>query len=329
MTFKDSQNIVSYRNDDLQSSFRQNAHHVYDEFLAKLIKLHKHKKQPNIDQLINRYFCMSSLSQLEQINKLKGWLDSFRPLTPIIVEELKKLYDVQFTYNSNAIEGNTLTQSETELVLSKGITVGGKTLQEHLEVIGHKEAIDYAETLAQQDKEIGEWEIKQIHNLILRKIAPEEAGRYRQLDVKAAGTNYLYPAHYLISQLMNDFINWLNLETAHNLHPIEYATVAHYRFVSIHPFRDGNGRTGRLLMNLLLLRAGYPIVIISNQQRQDYINAIAYGQNNNDDVSQLEDLVLEATRSSLIETLRLVVTAADSRGRGKPFYEEMMAVLDN
>lgn len=329
MTFKDSQETVNSRNDPCVRSSHHNICQLYDEFLARLIKLHQHKRESNLVQLIDHYFCMSSLSKFEQINKLKGWLDSFRPLSTIIVEELKKLYDVQFTYNSNAIEGNTLTQSETELVLSKGITVGGKTLIEHLEVIGHKDAIDYAETLAQQDKEIGEWEIKQIHNLILRKIAPEEAGRYRQLDVKAAGTNYLYPAHFLISQLMKDFIDWLNSETGQNLHPVEYATIAHYRFVSIHPFRDGNGRTGRLLMNLLLLRTGYPIVIISNQQRQDYINAIAYGQNNNDDVSQLEDLVLEATRSSLIETLRLVVTAADSRGRGKPFYEDMMAVLDN
>jgi Fic family protein len=302
---------------------------LYDEFLARLIERHTHQREFNIDCLIERYFSMSSLSKFEQLDRLKSWLDSFRPLSPIIVEELKKLYDVQFIYNSNAIEGNTLTQSETELVLSKGITVGGKTLIEHLEVIGHKDAIDYVESLSQQKQALGEWEIKQIHNLILRKIAPEEAGKYRQLDVKAAGTNYLYPAHYLISQLMNDFIDWLNSEAAQNLHPVEFATVAHYRFVSIHPFRDGNGRTGRLLMNLLLLRVGYPIVVISNQQRNNYIDAIAYGQKNSDDVSQLVDLVLSATKSSLIETLRLVVTAADSRGRGKPFYQEMMAILDD
>ena len=302
---------------------------MYDKFLARLINLHTHQRELNLDYLIEQHFSMSNLSKLEQIDRLKGWLDSFRPLSPVIVEELKKLYDVQFTYNSNAIEGNTLTQSETELVLSKGITVGGKTLIEHLEVIGHKDAIDYVEFLSQQKQALAEWEIKQVHNLILRKIAPEEAGRYRQLDVKAAGTNYLYPAHYLTPQLMKDFMDWLNSETAQNLHPVEYATVAHYRLVSIHPFRDGNGRTGRLLMNLLLLRGGYPIVIISNQQRNDYINAIAYGQKNSDDVIQLIDLVASATKSSLIETLRLVVTAADSRGKGKPFYQEMMAVLDN
>ena len=108
---------------------------MYDEFLARLIYLHTHQKELNIDRLIEQYFSMSNLSKFEQIDRLKGWLDSFRPLSPIIVEELKKLYDVQFTYNSNAIEGNTLTQSETELVLSKGITVGGKTLIETLRLV--------------------------------------------------------------------------------------------------------------------------------------------------------------------------------------------------
>ncbi|WP_235622457.1 Fic family protein [Nostoc sp. PCC 7524] len=177
-------------------------------------------------------------------------LDDFRPFDQIIIAELKKLYDVRFTYNSNAIEGNTLTQSETELVLTKGITIGGKTLDEHLEVIGHKEAIDYIESLAQKNTAINEWEIKQIHNLILRKINPNEAGCYRKLDVMAAGTNYIYPPHYLLSQLMADFVIWLNSDAALTLHLVEYATMAHYRFVSIHPFRDGNGRTARLIMNL-------------------------------------------------------------------------------
>jgi len=305
----------------------QTAQQLYDEFIEGLIRLSQQQITPDIEKLLYRYLNMSNSSKFQQIDRLKSWLDSFRPLSPIIVAELKKLYDVQFTYNSNAIEGNTLTQSETELVLSTGITIGGKTLQEHLEVIGHKDAIDYIETLAQQDSPIGEWEIKQIHNLIIRAISPEEAGKYRQLDVKAAGTNYLYPAHYLLPQLMTEFIDWLNSEQAQTLHPIEYATNAHFRFVSIHPFRDGNGRTARLLMNLLLLRGGYPIVIISNSVRNDYINAVAYGQQNQDDINQLLTLILDATKSSLIETLRLLATAADSRGKGMPFYEEMITFL--
>ena len=315
--------------ESLEIVSERNACQLYDRFVAGLIRLHQQQINPDLSQLLVRYLNMSNRSQFQQIDKLKSWLDSFRPLSPIIVAELKKLSDVQFTYNSNAIEGNTLTQSETELVLSKGITVGGKTLEEHLEVIGHKDAIDYVETLAQQDKAISEWEIKQIHNLILRKIAPEEAGRYRQLDVKAAGTNYLYPAHYLLPQLMTEFMVWLNSQQAQTLHPIEYATAAHYRFVSIHPFRDGNGRTARLLMNLLLLRSGYPIVIISNSKRNDYINAVVYGQQNQDDTNRLLTLVLDAAKDSLVETLRLVSTATDSRGKGMPFYEDMITLLNS
>ncbi len=299
----------------------------YEKFIRRLTILDQ-QKDFSLTSSINNYLMINCQPKLERIDKLKAWLNEFRPFDPTIVAELKKLYDVRFTYNSNAIEGNTLTQSETELVLTKGITVGGKTLDEHLEAIGHKEAIDYIEGLAQRDTEINQWEIKQIHNLILRKINPEEAGSYRTLDVMAAGTNYRYPAHYLLSQLMGDFAIWLNSESALGLHPVEYAAIAHYRFVSIHPFRDGNGRTARLLMNLLLIRACYPIVVIDNQIRNNYINALAYGQQNQDDLSQLFDLVCDATIGSLVETLRLVVTAINSEKKGQAFYQEITDFLD-
>ena len=270
---------------------------------------------------------MDAPTRLSQIDRMKTWLDSFRPLSPPILSELKQRYDVQFTYNSNAIEGNTLTQSETELVLSKGITIGGKTLSEHLEVVGHKDAIDYIETLSQTEAAIGEWEVRQIHNLTVRKVSPTEAGQYRQLDVKAAGTEHVYPPHYLLPELMAAFIQWLDTAQT-SLHPVDYAVEAHYRFVSIHPFRDGNGRTGRLLMNLLLLKAGFPIVTISNRRRQDYINAIALAQSSQDDLTALLSFVYEATHESLIETLSVIASAADSRGKAPPFYRSVVAFLD-
>lgn len=285
------------------------------------------QRQYNVAQEIqNRLSLLPQMTledKFQQVDRLKAWLDSFRPLPPIVVAELKKLYDVRFTYNSNAIEGNTLTQSETALVLESGITIGGKTLREHLEVIGHKDAIDYIEQ-AQQSTAIGEWEIKQIHNLMKRAIAPEEAGRYRQVDVKAAGTEYVYPPNYLLNDLISEFVSELN--SNHNRHPIEFAAQAHLRFVSIHPFRDGNGRTGRLLMNLLLLRTGYPIVVISNQVRKAYIDAIVEAQQRNDR-SPLLTLVLDAAQQSLIEMLQILSTAKESRGRGLPFYEEMLDFL--
>ncbi|MEG4338814.1 Fic family protein [Microcoleus sp. AT8-B1] len=303
------------------------AHQPYNNFMALLVRVYPQR----LGDILHQHFAFSSTmnlsEKLQKVDRLKAWLDSFRPLSPTVVAELKKLYDVRFTYHSNAIEGNTLTQRETELVLETGITVGGKTLREHLEVIGHRDAIDYIEMLTRSDTEIGEWEIKQIHNLIIRAITPEEAGRYRQLDVKAAGTEYLYPPHYLLSGLMPEFIEWLNSDKIKSLHPLEYAAEAHLRFVSIHPFRDGNGRTGRLLMNLLLLRAGYPIVIISNQVRAAYIDAIAEAQQQGSGIEPLLDLIVDAARYSLIETLQILATASDSLGQGLPFYQEMLAVL--
>ena len=293
---------------------------AYDAFIQRL-KQHHNDVAHAIQACLPELPTMTLAAQFGQINQLKKWLDSFRPLPPTVVAELKKLYDVRFTYNSNAIEGNTLTQSETELVLEMGITIGGKTLREHLEVIGHKDAIDYIEELAQQGTPIGEWEIKQIHNLILRAISPDEAGCYRQLDV-TAGTEYVYPPHYLLNDLMAEFANWLSSPEAMALHPIELASEAPLRFVSIHPFRDGNGRTGRLLMNLLLLKTGYPIVVISNQVRKAYIDAIVEAQQQNDR-SQLLMLILDAAQRALIELLTILSTAQESRGRGLPFYEEM------
>lgn len=310
------------------------AANLYDTLLRQLIANPQLHLESVISQRLPYDASMDISTQLTQIDQLKAWLDSFRPLPQTAVAELKERDDVRFTYQSNAIEGNTLTQSETELVLSKGITIGGKTLTEHLEVIGHKEAIDYIETLSQAASKIGEWEIRQMHGLILRRISPTEAGRYRQIDVKAAGTNHVYPPHYLLPGLMADFAHWLIAASA-TMHPIKYASEAHYRFVSIHPFADGNGRTGRLLMNLLLLQAGFPIVSISNQKQQAYIDALSAAQQSNSDTTQLTSLICEAAYSSLVETLSVVAGLGDSplegvnqhEEKGQAFYQEVISFL--
>lgn len=299
---------------------------LYDTLLAQLVEHSKLRVVTVLEQMTLHRGNMALAEQLAQIDRMKIWLDSFRPLSASILRELKQRYDVRFTYQSNAIEGNTLSQSETELVLSKGITIGGKTLVEHLEVIAHVEAIDYIETLSKAEVPIGEWEIRQIHNLVMRKISPTEAGRYRQLDVKAAGTDYLYPPHYLLTGLMEEFVQWMKVAQLET-HPVQYASEAHYRFVSIHPFADGNGRTGRLLMNLLLLRAGFPIVSISNEQRELYIDAIATAQQSQDDLTLLFALICETAIASLIETLSVIASATDSRGKGQAFYQEVVDFL--
>ena len=258
---------------------------------------------------------------------LKGWLDSFRPLPPAVVAELRQLYTVRLTYHSNALEGNTLSQHETEMVLSHGVTIGGKSLVEHLEVLGHRDALEYVEELAGQETPIGEWELRQLHSLILRPVEGatglSEAGRYRALDVRAAGTEYVYPQHFLVPELMAGFAAWLDSAPAKALHPIAYAAEAHFRLVTIHPFRDGNGRAARLLMNLCLLRAGYPITVITNERRAAYLDALVYGQSHGDDATPLARLVSEACRASLLEYLSVLSTAGESRGRGAVFYRAM------
>lgn len=305
------------------------AQHIstYDEYIATLKAQHIFDPANHIDSLLPHHPDMTVAEKLQQIGKLKSWLDSFRPFHPTVIAELKKLYDVRFTYHSNAIEGNTLTQSETEMILEKGITVGGKTLKEHLEVIGHKEAIDYVEELARKDAPVSEREIRDLHSLIMRNIDRDEAGRYRRLDVGAAGTEHVYPPHFQLSELMEGFAEWLPSETAKRLHPVEYAAEAHYRLVSIHPFRDGNGRTARLLMNLLLIRQGYPVAVIMNERRKEYIDSLAYAQANNDEIGRLINLIAEASREAIVEHLRILSTAYESKGKGLPFYQEMLAFL--
>ena len=299
----------------------------YDRLLNLLKRQEQYDLSDAIVAMVERaQLNPSILEKLQQLDQLKRWLDEFCPLPANVVMELKKLYDVRFTYNSNAIEGNTLTQSETELVLETGITIGGKTLREHLEVVGHKDAIDYIEELAQQTTRIGEWEIRQIHFLIARSTDPQDAGQYRRLDVKAAGTEYRYPPHYLLGELMAEFVEWLNSLEAGQLHPVAYAMEAHTRLVSVHPFRDGNGRTGRLLMNLMLLRLGYPIVVIQNRDRAKYINGLVAAQQRQDRDMLLE-LVIQSVRNSLVEILSVVATAGESRSRELSFYDEMIEFL--
>jgi len=245
---------------------------------------------------------------LQRLTQLKEDLDRQRPLPAAVVRELHSRYVVRFTYHSNAIEGNTLTQSETELVLEKGITVGGKTLREHLEVIGHRDAIGYIEYLGdhQTTEPIGAWEIRHIHNLVTRAENPEEAGAYRRVNVQAAGTNYRYPEAYLVPQLITDFTTFLAQEhAAPSLHPVVLATEAHLRLVTIHPFQDRNGRTARLLMNLLLLRAGYPIAVIHTSERKAYIDALEMIQQQGSSIEPLLTLVGRAVERSLVETLEV------------------------
>lgn len=210
-----------------------------------------------------------------RIDQLKAELDSLRPLPKAAVERLREQLKIEWTYNSNGIEGNTLTLRETQLILQHGVTIGGKSLREHFEVINHGAAIEYVEHVAECDTPLTTSDIRQIHQLVLAKIDDENAGRYREVAVRIAGARHVPPESWEVASRMNGFVKWLSSRESRALHPIERATRAHHEFVAIHPFIDGNGRTGRLLLNLLLFKDGYPPAVIEKATRTQYYRVLA------------------------------------------------------
>lgn len=213
-----------------------------------------------------------SMHTFPAIDRLKATLDQHRPLDPVIVRNLREDLIVRWTYHSNAIEGNTLTLQETKVAL-EGITVGGKSLREHLEAVNHRNAILLLEELVQKNEPLTEWTIKSLHQLILRGIDDDNAGRYRSVNVRIAGAEHLPPGHLQVPQLMESFIAWYQTE-AMTLHPVERAARVHSDFVKIHPFADGNGRTSRLLMNLELMKSGYPPAVLPVEMRLAYYTVL-------------------------------------------------------
>ncbi|WP_088050551.1 Fic family protein [Virgibacillus dakarensis] len=211
----------------------------------------------------------------DAITKLKNELDQYRPLPPEVVQNLTEVYRVEWTYNSNAIEGNTLTLNETKIVLEEGLTIGGKRLQEHLEVINHAEAIDFVEQYVNVNRTINENVLKKIHYLILKTIDDKNAGRYRQVNVRISGSRHTPPHFLQIQDEMDALFNWYE-ENKNKLHPVELAALFHFKFVYIHPFSDGNGRTARLIMNLILMKNGYPPAIVKaeSEQRLHYYQSL-------------------------------------------------------
>src|SRR5690625_1846251 len=209
---------------------------------------------------------------LSNILNKKKQLDAARPLPKHTLQTLQEKLFLEWTYNSNAIEGNTLTINETKVVL-EGITVGGKTLREHLEVINHREAIRYVEAIVGQQEPLSEWQIKSLHRLVLKGIDDAYAGIYREEQVFISGTRHVPPAHYVIQEKMEQMINWYEEEGV-SLHPVERGALLHTIFVGSHPFIDGNGRTARLLLNLELMKEGYPPVIIKVENRLEYYEAL-------------------------------------------------------
>lgn len=235
--------------------------------------------------------------KLIKLTEKKQKLDKYRPFRKELVQNLQEWFDVELTYTSNAIEGNTLSRMETALVIEKGITVEGKSVREHLEAINHKQALVLIRKLVDKGRKfIKEEDILYIHSLILKGINDQWAGRYRQVPVRIAGASVIFPNYMKVPTLMKDFMKWL--QTIAGEHPVKIASDAHYKLVSIHPWVDGNGRTSRLLMNLILLQHDYPPAIIKKEERRRYVQSIEEAQLGGS-LEKFYDLIIEAENRTL------------------------------
>lgn len=241
---------------------------------------------------------------LKRIDARKARLDALRPLPAATVASLHDKLALEWTYNSNAIEGNTLTLRETQVVL-EGVTVGGKSLREHLEAINHREAIGAVEELIQSGKAMTEWDVRGIHQIVLKGIDPEHAGRYRTENVAIVGASHTPPAAVLVPERMEELMQWLGGSASHGLHPVARAAEFHTRFVEVHPFVDGNGRTGRLLMNAVLMQEGYLPAVIRKENRPAYYDALDHACVTKE-YADITRLVAQETLRSLDSYLEVV-----------------------
>lgn len=257
--------------------------------------------------------------KLLQLEAKKKRLDSYKPLQSELIKNLEEWFRIELTYTSNAIEGNTLTRQETAMVVDEGLTVQGKSLTEHQEAINHAKAFDFIQTLVSKKRqELTARDILDIHNIILNKIDDTNKGRYRNVAVRLRGSETVLPNALKVPELMEEFLIWLQSDNSD--HPVKIAADAHFKLVSIHPFVDGNGRTARLLMNLLLMQKGYPPAIVRKEDRSTYINSLEKGQTKGD-LTNYYDLMSEAIDRSLdiyletVEPQRISVSEPTSEQR--------------
>lgn len=243
---------------------------IPDDASKPIDKRVKEKLQIKID-LPDDYF--------QNIDEKLAKLNHKRPLSEDSAKSLRDAINLEWTYNTNGIEGSTLTLKETKVVL-EGITIGGKTIKEHLEVINHETAILYLESLIEYDSDISEWNIKSLHQLVLKGIDDENAGKYRNGNVIISGAKHIPSEHIRVPELMEKLI--INYNDWKKFHPIIRASLLHGELVKIHPFVDGNGRTARLIMNMELMKNGYVPVIIKKEKRLKYYELLDVAHNSGD-----------------------------------------------
>lgn len=239
----------------------------------------------------------------KQIDDLQAQINDYRPVSKDLLKQIKEYYRVGLTYTSNAIEGNSLTETETKIIIEDGITVSGKSVKEHCEVLGHSEAYDLLYKLAKHT-DIKEKDILTLHNLFYYRIDKNNAGKYRKVKVFVTGTDYVFPKPEAIKDLMKRFVDSL-ATLQKDKHPIEYSALVHKELVTIHPFVDGNGRVARLLMNLALMQHGFVITLIPPILRPQYIAAIKQSQTENK-IKPFITFIAERVRETQKDYLRML-----------------------
>lgn len=226
---------------------------------------------------------------------------AFRPFASETLQSLKGYYRIGLTFSSNALEGNSLTESETKVVIEDGLTIEGKPLRDVYEAVGHAKAYDFIYQLATR-KELAEADVLMLHQLFYQQINPEQAGKYRSVSVFISGSNYAVTPPTRIAAEIKKFVAWFNKNEL-KLNPVEFAASVHKKFVFIHPFIDGNGRVARLLMNLALLRGDYSIAIIPAVLRHDYIAALELAHTND---TVFNDFIADRIIATQVDLLRLL-----------------------
>jgi len=255
-----------------------------------------------------------------RILEKKRLLGKLRPFSKFALEKLKERIMVEWTYNSNAIEGSSFTLKETKLVLADGLTIKGKPLKEHLEAINHRDAIEFVERLVLKRSKISPLAIRQVHSLVLSKIYDREAGKYRDVSIAISGSDYKPPEAIEVPSLMAGFGKWLKSRKSRT-NIIEYAAIAHFKLVHIHPFVDGNGRTARLLTNLILMKYGFPPAVVLKVDRKKYYDCLEKAHKEN-----LKDFVNFIARS-IERSLAIWIEAIKPTKKQKP-EEKYLPIRD-
>ncbi len=248
----------------------------------------------------------------KRIDDKLALLNSLRPLPVSSVKKLKEQFEIEMTYNSNAIEGNSLTLKETYLVINEGITIKGKPLKDHLEAKSHKEALDYLYTLVESSKNntVSERFIRSLNHIVMQDIDKEWAGKYRNSGVIIGGADHRPPEALEIPKLMQNLIGWIG-DNKKKLHSVELASILHHKLVFIHPFFDGNGRTARLAMNIILMQSGFPLVMILKNDRKRYYRTLSLADKGTYD--QFVNFIARAVERTLDIYLRIVMPSKSGR----------------